>query len=159
MAAAQSKFRSSPEQESSGKSHWRSTSKAPMATEFAKFRLRKPPAWECARTAPGAGIGASPAARRIPFRTAGSTVGIGHIRVPVLGFGGEKVEVPLVFFKKIRTGYRMWKASDRASSPGRRGGGACPPAGSHGPHQVQGRAGNGAGAGDVSRILRDFRFY
>ena len=26
-------------------------------------------------------------------------VGIGHIRVPVLGFGGEKVEVPLVFSK------------------------------------------------------------
>ena len=117
MAAAQSKSRSWPEHSSWGKSHWRSTSKVPMATEFARFRLR------------------------------------------ALGLGGEKEKAALVFFEKF----------GKAFIGGKREIGPVVQPGvaqlfvfqlkAHGPHQVQGRAGDGAGAGDVPRVLGDFRLY
>lgn len=159
MAAAQSKSRNWPEHSSWGKSHWRSTSKVPMATEFARFRLRKPPAWGCAHTPLGAGTGASPAARRIPSRRTGSCRR--GRRRPCSGAGPwwRKRKSCLGFFEKF----------GKAFIGGKREIGPVVQPGvaqlfvfqlkAHGPHQVQGRAGDGAGAGDVPRVLGDFRLY
>ena len=88
-----------------------------------------------------------------------AAVGVGDVRVAALGLGGEKEKAALVFFEKF----------GKAFIGGKREIGPVVQPGvaqlfvfqlkAHGPHQVQGRAGDGAGAGDIPRVLGDFRLY
>ena len=77
----------------------------------------------------------------------------------VLCFCGEKEKIPLVLFEKFGKAFVCGK---REIGP------VIQPGVTqffiiqfkpHGPYQVQGGAGNGAGAGNVPGILGDFGFY
>ena len=85
-------------------------------------------------------------------------VGIGNVGITVLCLCGEKEKIPLVFLEKLGEAIVCGKCQI----------GPIIQAGmtkffifqfkAHGAHKVEGSAGNGAGTGNVSRVLRDFWF-